>query len=238
MQVVLMAGGAGTRLRPFTAVFPKPLVPIGDTSIMEMVLRQLRYYGFDQVKISVGYKAELIMAVVGDGRRFGLTVDYHQEDAPLGTVGALAEMDGLEDNFLVMNGDICTSMNFRDVYEGHVASGAHATIGTYRRREKIQLGVLELDAEHDFLTGFREKPEYEFFVSMGVNAFHRSVVELIPRRQFFGFDMLLLKMLENSIPVRAHHFSGRWLDVGRPDDYEKMCVEFQENPREYLPEGA
>ena len=238
MQAVLMAGGKGTRLRPYTAVLPKPRVPIGETSIIEMVLRQLHFHGFERITISVGYKAELIMAVVGDGKRFGMEVEYHKEDAPRGTAGALAEIEGLEENFLVMNGDICTNMNFKEIYDDHVASSAQATIGTYRRREKIELGVLELDETGSFLAGFREKPEYDFSVAMGVNALNRSVVNLIPQGAYFGFDMLLLKMLEQKIRVRCHRFSGRWLDGGRPDDYDRMCVEFQENPGVYLPDGS
>lgn len=116
MQAVLMAGGKGTRLRPFTAVLPKPLVPIGDLSILEIVLRQLKHYGFKEIIISVGHKAELIMAVVGEGHRFGLKVRYYLEDKPLGTVGALARMENLDDNFLVMNGDICTDLNFMSLF--------------------------------------------------------------------------------------------------------------------------
>lgn len=238
MQAVLMAGGKGTRLRPYTAVLPKPLVPIGETSIIEMVLRQLRLCGFERIKISVGYKAELIMAVVGNGKRFNMEVEYHKEDAPRGTAGALAEIEGLEENFLVMNGDICTNMNFKELYDDHVASGVQATVGTFRRREKVELGVLELDESGRFVDGFKEKPEYDFSVAMGVNALNRSVVNLVPQGEFFGFDMLLLKLLELKIPVRSYHFSGRWLDVGRPDDYDRMCVEFQENPGVYLPDGS
>ena len=133
MQAILMAGGKGTRLKPYTAVIPKPLVPVGDMSIIEMVLRQLRGCGFERVKVSVGHKAELLMAIIGNGKKFGLEVDYHQEDKPLGTLGALAEMKGLEDNFLVMNGDICTNLNFREFYQAHVQSGAIAACWTWTR---------------------------------------------------------------------------------------------------------
>ncbi len=233
-----MAGGRGTRLRPYTAVLPKPLVPIGEISIIEMVLRQLKHYGFEDIIVAVGYKAELIMAVVGDGTRFGLTVRYQHEDKPLGTVGALALIADLEDNFLVMNGDICTNLNFADILEAHCRSGAMATVGTYPRVEKIELGVMELDADQTRITSFREKPVYEFHVSMGVNAFSRRVVDQIPTDSAFGFDELLLKLLAEDIPVRSHHFDGRWLDIGRPDDYDQMYLLFQENPEAFLPRGA
>ncbi len=238
MQAVLMAGGRGTRLRPYTAVLPKPLVPVGESSIIEIVLLQLKHYGFEEIVVSVGYKAELIMAVVGDGSRFGLKVRYQHEDKPLGTVGALAQIPDLDDNFLVMNGDICTDLDFKEIYDAHRRSGAQATIGTYRRTEKIELGVIELDEQKACITGFEEKPVYEFHVAMGVNAFNRAVVDQIPKGECFGFDRLVLKLLEQKIPVRSYRFEGRWLDIGRPDDYDRMCLLFQEEPGAFLPPGA
>lgn len=238
MQAVLMAGGEGTRLRPFTSVLPKPLIPIGEISILEMVLRQLRYNFFRKIIIAVGHKAELIMAVIGDGRRFGLDVTYHQEDKPLGTLGALAYMQGLEDNFLVMNGDICTNLNFKEFYESHVRSGAMASIGTYARCEKIELGVLTVDKLGQKIIGFQEKPTYDFLVSMGVNAFKRSIIDLIPKGEFFGFDDLMHKALKNNINIRSYQFDGLWHDIGRLDDYERMLQDFKANPTAYLPQGA
>lgn len=231
-----MAGGKGTRLRPFTAILPKPLVPIGDISILEMVLRQLKYYGFTRVVVAVGHKAELIMAVIGDGNKFGLQVTYHLESQPLGTMGALASIDSLEENFLVMNGDICTNLNFRDFYRDHTRCRAMATVATYARREKIELGVLTLNPDGGKIIGFREKPTYDFLVSMGVNAFHRSVLDLIPKNTFFGFDDLMLKMLAEKIEIRPYLFNGHWHDVGRPDDYDKMLADFEKNPAVYLPD--
>jgi NDP-sugar pyrophosphorylase family protein len=236
MQAVLMAGGKGTRLRPFTAVLPKPLVPIGDFSILEIVLRQLKHYGFREIIISVGHKAELIMAVVGDGGRFGLKVRYYQEEKPLGTVGALARMEDLDDNFLVMNGDICTNLDFMSLYSDHLRHRAPATIGSYRRHERIELGVLELDNEKTNIIGFREKPSFDFWVSMGVNAFHKSILDLIPADEYFGFDDLMHGMLENRFKIRIFPFDGLWLDIGRPDDYEQILKEFDNNRLAYLPD--
>ncbi len=235
MQAVLMAGGLGTRLRPLTAVLPKPLVPIGDISIMELVLRQLRAAGFESVIISVGYKAELIMAVVGDGTQFGLKVRYHKENQPLGTVGALALIEDLADSFLVMNGDICTNLNFAEIYRDHIASSAAVTVGTFPRREKIELGVLELNSSNDRIVGFREKPTYDFHVAMGVNVFSRRVLDLIPKGEFFGFDMLMHAMLREGVAMRPYVFDGLWLDIGRPDDYNRMVEDYAANPRAYLP---
>lgn len=238
MQAVLMAGGKGTRLRPFTAVLPKPLVPVGEISILEMVLRQLRYYGFDEVVICVGHKAELIMAVVGDGKRFGLEVRYHLEDKPLGTVGALPQVEGLKENFLVMNGDICCDLDFSLIHRSHVDHGAAATIGCYQREEQIELGVVKLDMEGGEIVGFEEKPIHHLWVAMGVYALNRRVIDLIPRSQFFGFDSLLHRMLAEKIRIRAFQFRGLWLDIGRPDDYEKLLQEFDDHRLAYLPDGA
>lgn len=238
MQAILMAGGEGTRLRPFTTILPKPLVPIGEISILEMVLRQLRHNGFKTIIIAVGYKAELIMAVIGDGNRLGLDITYHCENKPLGTFGALAEIENLEENFLVMNGDICTNLNFEDFYESHLKSGATATISTYNKHEKMELGVLTFDEKTQAIKSFQEKPSYVFSVSMGVNAFKRSIVDTIPKGKFFGFDDLMHKMLEKDIDVRAYQFDGLWNDIGRLDDYEKMLEQFKDDPTAYLPKGA
>ena len=236
MQAILMAGGKGTRLRPFTNILPKALVPIGEISILEMVLQQLHRNGFKKIIIAVGHKAELIMAVIGNGNRFGLDIKYHYEDKPLGTIGALADLDDLEDNFLVMNGDICTNMSFRAFYQAHVESGAVGTVGTYRRFEKIELGILTPDEKNWKIVGFQEKPTYEFLVAMGVNAFNRSILKFIPKGKFFGFDDLMNKIVEENIDVRAFLFDGVWHDIGRVDDYEKMLKEFKVTPNIYLPD--
>lgn len=237
IQAVLMAGGKGTRLRPFTNILPKPLVPIGETSIIELVLRQLRHFGFDRILISVGHKAELIMAVIGDGGRLGVNVTYHYEAEPLGTIGSLRTMENLDDNFLVMNGDICTNLNFRELLRDHVASGATATVGTYARLEKIELGVLQIEGSERRIVGFEEKPTFRFLVSMGVNAFHRSVRELIPESRLFGFDDLMRVMIEKGVDVRSRLFAGEWHDIGRLDDYEEVIRLFEQNPGLYLPGG-
>lgn len=238
MQAVLMVGGKGTRLRPFTHILPKPLVPVGESSILELVLRQLRFYGFEEAILSVGHKAELIMAVVGDGKRFGLKISYHQETTPQGTIGALSAMKGLDENFLVMNGDICTNLDYSKLLKAHANSGAIATISTYRRLEKIELGVLHVAPDTDRIVGFAEKPVHDLLVSMGVNAFRRSICDFIPHDTYFGFDHLMAALLKARADVRSRLFEGTWHDIGRPDDYQRMLEDFEARPSHYLPDGA
>ena len=237
MQAVLMAGGEGARLRPFTHVLPKPLVPIGEISILERVLQQLSHCNFDNVIISVGYKAEIIMAVLGNGSRFNMDIRYHLENKPLGTIGALASIEGLENDFLVMNGDICTNLNFRRFYETHIAQAAEATVGIYARQERIELGVLELDSQKKHIITFQEKPIYNFLVSMGVNAFNKAIVGIIPKDQYFGFDTLMQKMLKDGVKIHSYLFSGYWVDIGRPDDYDRLMIELEKNPNFFSPQS-
>jgi NDP-sugar pyrophosphorylase family protein len=232
MLAVILAGGRGTRLRPYTITVPKPLVPVGEQAILEIVLRQLRRAGVDQVRMAVNHMAELIMAFFGDGNKFGLAISYAIEDEPLGTVGPLRRMADLPENFLVLNGDVLTDLDYAALYRAHVASGARLTLSACRRREKVDFGVLELDAGRGRLVGFREKPVHEFDVSMGVYVFHREVLQRIPAGRPYGLDELVLEMLGAGVPVHAHPFDGYWLDLGRADDYERANREVDRFVRE------
>ncbi len=147
MRAVILAGGKGTRLRPYTTVIPKPIVPVGDMPIMEIVVRQLVHFGCDHITVSVNHLAELIMAFFGDGKRWNVRIDYSREDTPLSTIGPLKLIDDLPDNFLVMNGDVLTNLNYRDLYESHVASGADATVGAYQRNRASQSGRSQKDCD-------------------------------------------------------------------------------------------
>ena len=157
MQAVILAGGRGTRLRPYTMSFPKPLVPIGDYPILEVVVRQLRGYGFDKVTMLTGHLAELIQAYFGHGERWGIEIEYVREQQPLNTAGALKLVTDPAEHVLVMNGDILTTMDYRALYERHLEKGAQATVATIRREHKVDFGVIEYDAD-GFLSGYREKP--------------------------------------------------------------------------------
>lgn len=227
MLAVILAGGRGTRLRPYTTTIPKPLVPVGERAILEIVLGQLRVAGVREVRLAVSHMAGLIMAFCGNGEKFGLHIDYAVEEQPLGTVGPLAQMADLPENFLVMNGDILTDLDYAELYRSHVDRGAALTLSTYRRRETIDFGVLELDLERRRIVGFREKPIYEFDVSMGIYVFHRDVVRRVPRDRPYGLDELVLDMLARGERIHAEPFEGSWLDLGRPTDYDRANREIE-----------
>jgi len=221
MFAVILAGGQGTRLRPYTTTIPKPLVPVGNRAILEIVLRRLREAGVSDVRMAVNHMAELIMAFFGNGEKLGVAIDYAVEDQPLGTVGGLARMDDLPENFIVMNGDVLTDLDYADLMQSHVERGALLTLSTYRRRETVDFGVLDVDADSRRVVGFREKPVHDYDVSMGVYVFNRDLVKRIPRDRPYGLDELVLQLLEDGEAIHAYPYSGYWLDLGRPDDYDR-----------------
>jgi NDP-mannose synthase len=236
MRAVILAGGKGQRLRPYTTVLPKPLMPIGDMPILEVVLRQLKAAGVTRVTMAVGYLAELMQAFFGDGRRLGLQIDYSFEEKPLGTVGPLTLIPSLaeEDHFLMMNGDVLTTMDYRALIARHRSSGADVTIATYRREVKIDFGVIETGA-NDLLTGYVEKPRFDYRVSMGVYCFRSEVLQRLKAGDFCDFPDLVKSLLAAGRPVASYPFEGYWLDMGRPDDYATAIEEFESRRHEFLP---
>lgn len=227
-HAVILAGGKGTRLRPYTTTIPKPLVPVGERPILEVVLCQLQEAGVRRVSLAVSHMAELIMAFFGDGSKLGLTIEYAVEAEPRGTVGPLAHIGGLPDDFIVMNGDVLTDLDYASLFADHVATNSKLTIATYRRRQTMDFGVLDLDREARRIVGFREKPVDLLDVSMGVYVFNRALIERIPRDRPYGLDDLVLSMLADGTPIHAHPFEGYWLDLGRPDDYDRANREFEQ----------
>lgn len=224
-RAIILAGGKGTRLKPYTISLPKPLVPVGEMPILEIIIRQLKQYGFDHVTITVNHLAEIIKAFFGDGTKWGLKIDYTYEDKPLSTMGPLTLVSDLPENFLVMNGDVLTDLNFGAFYDYHVTNGNKFTIGSFSREEKIDYGVL-LTNDNDQLIGFAEKPNYNFLVSMGIYMVNSSVVEVIPSNTFFGFDHLMKLLIDQNSFPSVYKFNGYWLDIGRPSDYEKAIESF------------
>jgi NDP-sugar pyrophosphorylase family protein len=236
-KAVILAGGKGTRLAPFTTVFPKPLMPLDETPILEIVLRQLARAGFTDVTLAVGYLATLIEAFFGDGERLGVRLTYSHEEQPLGTAGPLANIEGLDEPFLVMNGDVLCTLDYGAFLDGHVASGAAATISTYTRENRIDFGVVESD-EDDRVVGYVEKPSQKYLVSMGVYAFSPQVLPRIEKGEYLDFPDLVLRLLANDEHVRSVPFDGYWLDIGRHDDFERAQAEFAARRAEFLGEGA
>lgn len=228
MRAIILAGGKGTRLRPYTTLIPKPLVPLGGRlSVLEVVLMQLAKAGFDHVTLAVNHLSQLIMAYFGDGARWGLRLDYSLEDRPLSTIGPLTLIDDLPDDFLVMNGDVLCDLDYRAFLEAHVARGSDVSVSVYRRDVQVDFGVLRYNADHD-LEHFEEKPSLGFDVSMGVFCLNRRVVAALEKGRTYGFDHLMLDSLAHGRRVKVVPFGGYWLDIGRPDDYEYADAHFDE----------
>jgi NDP-sugar pyrophosphorylase family protein len=228
MRAVILAGGKGTRLRPYTTLIPKPLVPLGGKySILEIIIMQLKRSGFTHVTLAVNHLSQLIMAYFGDGSRLGVHLDYSLEDGELSTIGPLTLINDLPDDFLVMNGDILCDLDYRKFFDSHVAASSRISVSAYRRQVKIDFGVLRYGVDGR-LTEFQEKPAYDFDVSMGIYCINRSVIEGLPKGLKYGFDDLMLDGLKNKHEIDIRPFSGYWLDIGRPDDYEFADENFEE----------
>ena len=234
MQAIILAGGQGTRLKPFTTNIPKPLVPIDDLPILEVVLRQLKYHGFKDVVIAVNRLAELIMAFFGDGKKLGLNISYSLEDKMLGTAGPLSLIDNLHDNFLVMNGDLLTTLNYGDLFKYHLANKNTATISVYKKKVKIDLGVVKVD--NGIFSDYIEKPVYNFDVSMGIYIFNRKVKDFIPANAKMDMPELLLKLRDEKQRIGCYSGNYYWLDIGRISDYETAVQIFKDKRKEFLPD--
>jgi len=227
MKAVILAGGKGTRLAPYTAVLPKPLMPVGDLPILEIVIRQLRHYGVSDIVLAVGYLAELIKAYFGDGHRFGVRIRYSREEKPLGTAGPLTLIDGLDEPFLVMNGDLLTTLDYAKLAAHHADADAMCTIAMYRRSVQITLGVMQVNPEYRLLD-YIEKPTYDYQVSMGAYVFDPTVLGYITAGQYLDFPDLIKMLLRDNRYVAGYPFDGYWLDIGRHDDYAQAMQEFEE----------
>ena len=228
-RAIILAGGKGTRLRPYTVVLPKPLMPIGEFPILEVIIRQLVFHGFTHITLSVNHQYEIIKAFFGDGSKWNVNIDYSLENEPLGTMGPLKLINELPDNFLVMNGDILTDLSFTDFYNRHVNDASLFTISSFKREQQVDYGVLNIDNDR-YLCGFTEKPSLTYDVSMGIYMVNKDVLKYIPSNINYGFDKLMLELLKNNKKVKVSQFEGYWLDIGRPDDYI-LAIEQFENMR-------
>ncbi|MGC9328788.1 MAG: nucleotidyltransferase family protein [Candidatus Hinthialibacter sp.] len=237
MRAVILAGGFGTRLFPYTSILPKPLVPVGDKPIIEIVIRQLAHQGFDRITIAVGYHAELIMAVLGNGEKFHVQINYSIEEKPLNTIGPIRLIQNLNEPFLLMNGDLLTDLNYADLYHSHRQNGSILTVASCKKHVCLSLGVMEYDKNNQLIS-FQEKPTFDYDVSMGVYILEPRISNFIPENQSFGFDQLILRLLDSREPVSVYPFQGNWLDMGTQDDLNRAIEEFEANKARYLPPEA
>ena len=223
-RAVILAGGKGTRLKPYTISLPKPLVPIVDTPTIEIIIKQLVKNGFDHITLTVNHMAEIIKAFCGDGSKWGIKIDYSHEKKALSTIAPIKLISELPRNFLLMNGDVITDLDFSSFYNSHSHKNNLFTIASASRKHVNNYGVLS--HRDGVLTNFQEKPSIAFEVSMGIYMVNKDILNLIPEDTFFGFDDLMYKMLESNIRVDVVNHKGYWLDIGRPDDYTKATIDY------------
>ena len=234
MKAIVLAGGKGARLAPYTRILPKPLMPIGDMPILEVLLLQMKMAGINDIVLTVGHLSELLRTFFQDGRQLGLNILYSYERFPLGTAGPIAMIDGLTETFLVTNGDVLTTLNLRDLIRFHREQKAAATIAVHERQVKIDLGVIQWNGNYE-LKGYVEKPVYDYTVSMGIYVFEPTVLSHIPREQYLDFPDLIKKLLTAGEKVTGFKFNGYWEDLGRVDDYERASRDFENMREQFLP---
>lgn len=228
MKAVIQAGGKGTRLRPYTMVLPKPLMPVGSMPVIEMLLKWLRRDGFSEVYITIGYLGHLIRSLCGDGSQWGLNIVYSQEPEPLGTIGPLSLIrEHLDESFLVLNGDLITDLDLRAFVQYHRDHQGTMTVGVTEKKVKLDLGILE--SKDNRIIEFQEKPTKRFQVSMGIYCMEPKILDLIPPNVPFGFDDLMHIMLEDNYSVYTYKHDGLWMDIGREEDFKEAQHEFYQN---------
>jgi len=234
MRAVILAGGMGTRLAPFTSVIPKPLMPVGGMPILEIIIRQLRLHGFDDVVLSVGYLSELIAAIFGDGRKLGVKITYLHESAPLGTAGPLSLLPQTRQPLLVMNADVLSTIDYSSLYAQHIGSGAMLTIGLHTMQHRVDLGVITV-GDRSRVLEYREKPSFDYKVSMGVYVIAPAVHALVRRASGpLNFPDLVERLIRENKPVAGYTCTGYWLDIGRQAQYEQACADFERLRDQFL----
>jgi NDP-sugar pyrophosphorylase family protein len=233
MLAVILAGGKGTRLKPFTMTIPKPLLPLGDVPVLEIVLRQLAADGFTRVVLTIGHMSPLFVANFGDGTEFGVEIEYVREREPLGTAAPLRELSDLPDDFLVMNGDLLTDLSYSDLVADHRRAGAAATIAVIERKDQIDYGLVEVADDGSFLD-YKEKPVVSRHVSMGINVLSKRALDFIPRAGRFDMPQLMLALHGAGSKVHCHRANCYWQDIGRFDDYTRASEDFVQDSGRFL----
>lgn len=226
MRAIILAGGKGVRLRPFTTVIPKPLIPIEDIPITEILIGQLKYYGFNRVTLAVGYRQEMIKAYFKDGKKWQVKIDYVKEDKPLGTIGPLANLKFKENDILVLNSDILTDLNFTDFTNYHKKMRALMTVALHRRDIKVGYGVIEKD-NANLLVDYIEKPTLHYNISMGIYAINKQALRYIPKDKKYGVPGFIKELLINKKKILVYESKDYWLDIGSPGEYERAVDEFK-----------
>lgn len=218
MRAIILAGGKGTRLRPYTLVLPKPLIPVGDVPVIESLLKWLRRNGIINMRITLGYLGHLIKALCGDGSQWDMSIEYSEEPEPLGTIGPLLLLKHeLRDTFLVTNGDLITDMNLREFIQFHKSHRGILTVAVKKKFLKVDLGILE--SEDGIVSRFREKPQIQFQASMGIYCMEPKILEYIPAGMPFGFDDLMHTLMTADVPIHVYPHVGMWMDIGREEDF-------------------
>ena len=234
MKAIILAGGKGTRLAPYTTVFPKPLMPIDGMPILEIIIRQLAHFRIKEIVFTVSQQSEpLLSAYFKNGSRYGVDIDYSKEEGALGTAGPLSIIPNLPETFLVMNGDILTTLNYQKLVSYHRRHQGMVTIAMTQKRVPLELGVMEFNRAHQ-LTRYIEKPTLSYSVSMGIYVFEREVLNWVPSRRYLDFPELIQKLLKQRIKVVCYPSSDFWLDIGRHEDYEEAQKKFQEMRKKLL----
>ena len=235
MKAIILAGGKGTRLSPYTYVLPKPMMPVGDKAILEILLRQMKQAGINQVVITVGHLAGLIQAYFQDGQQFDLDISYSYEPAPLGTAGPLALVPDLNETFLVSNGDVLTTLDINCFSNFHHQHNGICTIAIHERKVKIDLGIIERNRDNYQVIDYIEKPTLDYSVSMGLYIFEPQILNYIPRGEYLDFPNLVQKLLEAGERVVGYPFDGYWMDLGNPEDYVQANKDFELMGHQFLP---
>ncbi len=228
MKAVILAGGLGTRLKPFTEAIPKPLLPVGEKSVMEIQIERLRDYGFDEIYLATNYKSQYIENYFGDGSRYGVKLTISKEEKRLGTAGPLLLLkDELTEPFLVMNGDILTLVDFKKMYDFAMKQESLLTVSVKKEITPFAFG--NIDFEGDFVTNIQEKPDIEMFILAGIYIMKPEIFNFFPQDEYFGMDTLMLDMLAKKEPITKHLITEYWLDIGRVADYEKAQEIYEEH---------
>ena len=233
MMAVILAGGKGRRLEPFTMTIPKPLLPLDDMPIIEVVIRQLVKAGVKRIVLTLGHMGPVFTSLIGDGSKWGVSIEYQYEEKPLGTSGAISLIDNLDDDFIVMNGDILTTLDYKELFDFHIKNKNMGTIAVTKRNVNIDFGVVELTSD-DKLGEYIEKPVISHNVSMGINVLSKEALKYIPEGKKFDMPELMVAIKENKNSVGCYKTDCYWQDIGRFDDYKRASDDFAKDSKRFL----